>query len=72
MFKQIREWLMGKKTYILGIIAMLTDTGDLFGGLISFAEGGLSFEQFIGDLEAFWAGAVAMTVRAGIGKPKGE
>jgi hypothetical protein len=54
--ESIRTYLKGKKTYVLGGVAII-------GSLASYMVGDISLTEAAG---AIWAGITAMTLRAGI------
>ncbi len=64
MLTDVRIWLQGKKTYILGAIAVLTGIAELVG------------IDVVPDVDAsnalnyIWAGLGMATLRAGIGSDK--
>jgi hypothetical protein len=54
--ENIRGWFKGKKTYVLGGVAIV-------GSIASYLVGDITLNEATG---AIWAGITAMTLRAGI------
>jgi hypothetical protein len=56
--ENLRNWFKGKKTYVLGGVAIV-------GAIASYLVGDIELTT---AAEAVWTGLVAMTIRAGIAK----
>ena len=54
--EKIKNWAKGKKTYVLGGVAII-------GAIASFLVGDIELTQ---AAELIWTGLVAMTLRAGV------
>lgn len=52
----VREFLKGKKTYILAVVGIVT-------AIVAWSEGGIDTQALIG---AIWGGIASMTIRAGV------
>jgi len=63
---KVKEWLRGKKTYILMIILILSQSQDAFNLVNQYASDAISLAQLIDGLKVVIGALAGMSLRAGL------